>query len=87
MDVLRRWFGIDDGALSWVAEFVSNRRRVVYAGKTECDYIVLQFGVPQGSVLGLCVFVLYAEDIDDIFWRHGVPYHLFADDTQGHCRR
>jgi len=33
------------------------------------------------------VFVQYAEDVDDIFQRHGVHYHLFADDMQGHCSR
>jgi len=36
-------------------------------------------------VLGLCVFVQYAEDVDHIFQRHGVHHHLFADDMQGHC--
>ena len=58
---------------------------MVYAGKTETDYIALQFGVPQGSVLGLRVFVQYAEDVDDIFRRHRLHHHLFADDMQGHC--
>ena len=70
MDVLRRRFGIDGSAQRWVAEFLSNRRQVVYAGKTESDNIALQFGVPQGSVLGPRVFVQYAEDVDDIFRRH-----------------
>jgi len=36
--ILRRRFGINDSALSWVAEFLSNQRQVVYAGKTESDY-------------------------------------------------
>ena len=85
MDVLRRLFGINGSALSWVAEFLSNRRQVVYAGKTESDNIALQFGVPQGSVLGLRVLVQYAEDVDEIFRRHGVHHHLFADDMQGYC--
>ena len=65
---------------------VDNRRQVVYAGKTEFDYTALQFGVPQGSVLCPRVFVHYAEDVDDIFQRHGVHHHLFADDMHGHCR-
>ena len=34
MDVLRRQFGIDGSALSWMAEFFGNRRQVVYADKT-----------------------------------------------------
>ena len=68
-----------------MAEFLSNRRHVVYTGKTESDNIALQFGVPQGSVLGPRVFVQYAEDVEEIFWRHGVHHHLFADDMQGYC--
>ena len=80
-------FGIDGSALSWVAEFLSNRRQVVYTGKTESDNIALQFGVPQGPVLGPRVFVQYAEDVDDIFWRHRVRHHLFADDMQGYFSR
>ena len=77
-------FGIDGSALRWVAEFLSNRRQVVYAAKTESDNIAVQFGVPQGSVLGPRVFVQYAEDVDDIFRRHRV-HHLFADVMQGYC--
>ena len=34
MNVLRRRFGIDGSALSWVAEFLSSRRQLVYAGKS-----------------------------------------------------
>jgi len=85
MHVLRRRFGIDGSALSCVVEFLSKRRQVEYAGKTESDYIALPFGVPQASVLGLRVFVQYAEDVYDIFQRHGVYHHLLADDMQGHC--
>ena len=42
---------------------------MVYAGKTESDYTAPQFGVSQGSVLGLLVIVQYTEDVDDIFKR------------------
>jgi len=50
----------DGSALSWVVEFLNNRRQVVHAGKTESDNIAPQFAVPQGSVLGPRVFIQYA---------------------------
>jgi len=49
------------------------------------DNIALQFGVPRVSVLGPCVFVQYAEDVADIFQRHEVLHHLFADDMRCYC--
>ena len=44
----------------------------------------LSTGVPQGSVLGPRSFVYYAEDVQEIFKREELSYHLFADDMQGH---
>ena len=50
--------------------------------KTVSEDQELDFGVPQGSVLGPRIYCMYTKPVSDIIQRHGLSHHAYADDTQ-----
>jgi hypothetical protein len=82
-DILRRRFGIVGDALSWMTSYLENRSQQISVGSKLSTITELSCGVPQGSVLGPKQFLAYTEDLVDIFDKHDVSHHGYADDSQG----
>ena len=61
---------------------------VPYSAYSKSSVTYLVCGVPQGSLLGPILFVLYTIDLLSVIESHGLSPHLYADDTQvyGSCR-
>ena len=79
---LQDHFGVTGSALDWFRSYVIDRYFQVKVKGTSSKWIKLQYGVPQGSVLGPLLFSLYAAPIEAILRKHKVRYHKFADDLQ-----
>ena len=74
--------GIKGDPLKWFLSYLKGRVQSVQIGSTFSQEQNLLFGVPQGSVLGPVLFKIYTIPLGRIIQRHGVTYHLYADDTQ-----
>ena len=79
---LHHSFGLRDEVLSSIKSFITVRTQRVRAGGTYSMYSAVYYGVPQGSVLGPILFLLYTADVLVIAARHDVGVHSYADDTQ-----
>ena len=74
-------FGIRGLVLAWLRSYLAGRTQYVsFNGKS--DITMVQFGVPQGSVLGPLLYVLYTSEIFGIIDEFGLKVHGYADDLQ-----
>ena len=65
--------------MAWCKRFLSGRSQRVIIGEFMSDWEEILSGVPQGSVLGPLLFVIF---IHDLFQRIKNEGKLFADDTK-----
>ena len=75
-------FGIHDTPLQWIRSYLSNRVQFVSVQGHHSSSSALSCGIPQGSVLGPLLFILYTAPISGIIRSHGLFSHSYADDTQ-----
>ena len=83
LDRLSGWFGIGGGALDWIVSYLQNRFQSVIINGSISNPVELLFGVPQGSVLGPLLFIMYTTPLSKVLSKpKDIDHHLYADDTQ-----
>ena len=76
-------YGVRGITYDWVKSYLKNRKQFVQYDDVTSDYKEIMCGVPQGSILGPKLFILYINDICNI--SEIVKFVLFADDTNILC--
>jgi len=85
---LQTSFSLTGSVLRWFTTYLHGRSQYVHRGLMKSVVTMLVCGDPQGSVLGLILFLLYTADLIALVERHGFCPPLYADDSQvyGSCR-
>ena len=72
-------YGIRGSANKWFQSYLTNRKQFVNINGATSNHTIIKHGVPQGTVLGPLLFLIYINDLHKCI-HHSNTFH-FADDT------
>ena len=72
-------YGVDSNTLMWFKSYLTDRKQKTFVNGQMSDFCPIICGVPQGSILGPLLFLIYINDLPACHL-HSVP-RMYADDT------
>ena len=82
LDRMRHQLGINGVAHAWFESYLTGRTQRIRIGDAWSLAKFLLYCVPQGSVLGPLIFLIYILPLHHLILSHGLQVHGYADDTQ-----
>ena len=73
------YYGVRGNVLNWFSSYLCNRKQYVSVNGATSDQLTITCGVPQSSVLGPFLFLIYINDLPTV--SRLLSFCLFADDT------
>ena len=83
---LQSRFGVTGSAIEWFRSYLKDRRMKVMINNDMSVEHVLNYSVPQGSIVGPQGFIMYTHPVGDIIRKYNIVFHSYADDTQLLCK-
>ncbi len=74
--------GLSGTALKWFQSYFTSRTTKVCINSTFSNSSVMNYGLPQGSIVGPGSFKVYTIPIGRIIRSHNISFHIYADDIQ-----
>jgi len=75
-------YGKSGCVITWINAFLTDRYQCVIIEHCFCEWSPVISGEPQRSVLGPILFIMYIDDIFEVFLGSAVTHQLFADDLK-----
>ena len=71
-------YGLDDEFIEWIESYLTERKQAVWIDHILSDWLDVSVGVPQGSILGPLLFIIFANDLPNSLT---CPLDAYADDS------
>ena len=84
LERFRRRLGVDGDALNWLREYHKGRTQATVINSTQSEPQPLDFGAPQGSIMGPEDYKAYTLPVGEITRQHNMKFHGYADDSNNY---